>query len=91
MIKQVLDSSSAGYEPPPVWVGYFGPAGLPQPIVQRLHGEIVKIMASEEMIQKVTPLGLVASPGPGEEPTRLIKRDRVNVGKLVKAVGIKPE
>jgi tripartite-type tricarboxylate transporter receptor subunit TctC len=80
-----------GYEPPPVWVGYFGPAGLPQPIVQRLHGEITKTMSAPDVQAKLTPLGLVARPGPPEELTRLIKRDLANVGKLVKQVGIKPE
>ncbi len=80
-----------GYEPPPVWVGYFGPAGLPNPIVQKLQTEIMKIMATPDVKEKLIGLGLVSTPAPGEELTRLAKRDLANVGKLVKQVGIKPE
>src|SRR5262249_10032860 len=29
-----------GYEAPPTWAGYFGPAGMPPAIVARLHDEI---------------------------------------------------
>ena len=80
-----------GYEPPPVWVGYFGPAGLPNLIVQKLQTEIMKIMAAPDVKEKLIGLGLVSTPAPGEELTRLAKRDLANVGKLVKQVGIKPE
>ena len=32
-----------GFEAPPLWSGFFGPAGLPQPLVTRLHDEITRI------------------------------------------------
>ena len=36
------------FENPLYWVGYFGPAGLPQPILRRLNSEYVKALTSPE-------------------------------------------
>jgi tripartite-type tricarboxylate transporter receptor subunit TctC len=43
-----------------VWVGMFAPAATPQPIVERLHGEIVKALQSPEI--KATYQKLAAEP-----------------------------
>ena len=39
------------------WVGLFAPAKTPRPIVDRLHDEIAKIMASAETKQRLDKLG----------------------------------
>src|SRR5712675_3064841 len=38
-----------GYEPPPTWAGYFGPAGMPPAIVSRLRDEIARVLESPEV------------------------------------------
>ena len=80
-----------GYEPPPTWLCYFGPASLPQPIVQRLYTEIMKIMRLPETHAKLEATGFVVSTGTAEDVAAMIRRDMVFFGKAVKAAGIQPE
>lgn len=39
------------------WVGVFAPAGVPQPIVQRLNAEINQIMRDPKIVQRATSAG----------------------------------
>jgi tripartite-type tricarboxylate transporter receptor subunit TctC len=80
-----------GYEPPPGWSGYFGPRGLPDPIVRRLSAEIVKAANLPEIRAKLEALGLVVTPSTPEELGESLKRDFERTGRLVKAIGIQPE
>lgn len=80
-----------GYEPPPTWLSYFGPAGLPQPIVQRLYTEIMKIMNLPETHAKLHSSGFIVSTGNPQQVTQMIQRDIAFIGKAVKAAGIQPE
>ena len=81
-----------GYEPPPAWSGYLGPAGLPPAIVRRLSEEMNKAMASSEVRDRLEAIGFVVlSPNTPEEFAAGIRRDLGNVGKIVKAAGIQPE
>ncbi len=81
----------AGYDPPPGWSGYFGPRGLPEPIVRRMNAEIVKAINLPEVRSKIEGLGLVPTPGTPEELAESLRRDLDRAGKLVKAAGIQPE
>ena len=47
-----------GYETPPGWMAYFGPANLPRPIVQRLNTELVKALNQPDVKAKGLELGL---------------------------------
>lgn len=80
-----------GYEAAPAWISYFGPAGLPQPIVRRLNAEITKTMNQPEVRTKARDIGFVARTGTPEELAEMVKRDIETVAKIVKAVGIRPE
>jgi tripartite-type tricarboxylate transporter receptor subunit TctC len=82
----------SGYDRPPGWMAYFGPAGLPQPIVKRLHADIVKAMHHPEVGAVFEKLGLVVETS--ETPERFaaeVKRHYDRAGALVKAAGIEPE
>ena len=74
-----------------VWSGFFGPPGLPQPIVSRLNAEIVKVLKTAEVQNRLTSAGVrVIGDTPAEFRDK-ITRDIALVGKVVEAVGIKPE
>ena len=80
-----------GYEPPPTWGGYFGPAGMPQDIVNRLHDEIVRVLSSPQVRARAEGIGFpIATSTPGEL-SATIRRDIEHTAKIVKAIGIKPE
>ena len=80
-----------GYEPPPTWGGYFGPAGMPQDIVNRLHDEIVRVLNSPQVRARGEDIGFpIATSTPGEL-NATIRRDVEYTAGIVKAIGIKPE
>jgi tripartite-type tricarboxylate transporter receptor subunit TctC len=81
-----------GYERPAAWMGYFGPAGLPQPITRRLHAEITKGMNQADMIALFDKLGLGIDLSESPEAfAAQVKVQLAQSGALVKAAGIEPE
>jgi tripartite-type tricarboxylate transporter receptor subunit TctC len=75
-----------------IWLGLFGPAGLPQEVLVRLRAETKKALETSEVREKLHAAGglepLITSP---EEFSALIRRDHVRFGKLIKDVGIKAD
>ena len=73
------------------WVGIVAPAGTSPSVVNRLHGEISKIMASADMRQRLASIGAEpAAMGPSEFRAYL-KADLARWAPVIKQVGIKPE
>ena len=48
-----------GYEPPPGWMGYLGPANLPQPLVLRLNAELAKFYGEPLMQSRADAAGIM--------------------------------
>jgi tripartite-type tricarboxylate transporter receptor subunit TctC len=84
-----LGEQLPGYEPPSTWGGYFGPAGMPPPIVARLHDEIV--LDSRAVRGKAEEIGFPIATSTPEELNATIRRDVDYTARIVKAIGIKPE
>jgi len=80
-----------GYEAPPTWAGYFGPAGMPPAIVARLHDEIVRVLESSAVRAKAEEIGFPIATSTPEELVAAIRRDVEYTAGIVKAIGIKPE
>ncbi len=80
-----------GYESIIDWFGFFGPAGLPRPIVTQLNGEIVKAVHTPEVRAKLDALTLLAIPSSPEELRELMMAEAKIYAKVVKAAGIVPE
>lgn len=75
----------------PIWGGYFGPAGLPSPIVQRFHDEVSKAMATPDVVALFEKAGLVPGDPRPEHLAAKMKEDIASVARFVKAAGIQPE
>jgi tripartite-type tricarboxylate transporter receptor subunit TctC len=73
-----------------IWLGLFGPANLPEGVLQRLRSELRRVLESPDVKQKLNAAGgldpYVASP---EEFAALIQRDYAKYAKVVKDIGIK--
>jgi len=80
-----------GYEPPPTWAGYFGPAGMPPAVVSRLHDEIVRVLESPAVRAKAEEIGFPIATSTPQELNATIRRDVEYTAGIVKAVGIRPE
>lgn len=80
-----------GYEPIIDWFGFFGPAGLPRPIVTQLNREIVNAVHAPEVRAKLDSLTLLAIPSSPEELHELMVAEAKIYARVVKAAGIVPE
>ncbi|HEY7656340.1 MAG TPA: tripartite tricarboxylate transporter substrate binding protein [Burkholderiales bacterium] len=64
------------------------PAGTPAPIVKRLHGEVVRIMALPEIKQRVEDLGADVVANTPQQFTAQIRREAARWSKVVKDANI---
>lgn len=80
-----------GYEPPPGWNGFFGPAGMQRPVVQRLNAEITKAITAPDMRERLDALGFIATPSTPEQLGEAVKRGLELAAKIVKTAGIQAE
>jgi tripartite-type tricarboxylate transporter receptor subunit TctC len=75
-----------------IWLGLFGPAGLPEEVLSKLRGEIRKVLSLPETREKLGAGGGLEpySTTPGEF-NALIHNDYERFGKLIKDIGIKAD
>ena len=73
-----------------IWLGLFGPAGIPEATLSRLRTEIKRVLESPDVKERLNAAGgldpYVTTP---EEFNTLIRRDHAKYAKVVKDVGIK--
>src|SRR5688572_970923 len=72
----------------PLWYGMFAPAGTPPDIVARLSRELIKVLETPEMRQRLDGLGVDAWPGTAGELAKLLRADIESYGKVVRAAGL---
>ena len=73
-----------------IWLGLFGPAGIPEETLGKLRAELKRVLESPDVKQKMNNAGgldpYIASP---DEFAALIKRDYAKYAKVIKDVGLK--
>jgi tripartite-type tricarboxylate transporter receptor subunit TctC len=73
-----------------IWLGLFGPAGIPEPVLARLRAEIRKVLENPDIKQKMNAAGgldpYLTTP---EEFAALIRRDYEKYAKVVRDLGLK--
>ena len=72
------------------WIGMMAPAKTPRDIVQRLHDEVVKALATPEVKERFVNLGADAWTLKPEQFDAYLKDEIVSNAKLVKAAGLSP-
>ena len=80
-----------GYDRPPSWVGYLGPAGMPSPLVQRLHAELNKAVLAPDTVERLAQQGILADTSSSAEFAAFIRRNVEAAERLMKAARIEPE
>jgi len=70
------------------WFGIFAPAGLPEPILNKLSDELFIIVNSERTREVVVPAGNEVSGVRGEEFRKIIKDNRDLAGRAAEQAGI---
>ncbi len=73
------------------WYGLFAPVATPREIVTRLHDEIVKALASNEVKQRLIAQGFDADGNTPEQFTDVIRRDLARWQKVIAEAKIRVE
>ncbi len=73
------------------WVGLFAPAKTPQPVVERLQAEIVKIMAAPDMKERLDKLGAEPFTMSTARFNKYIVDETAKAQQVVKAANIRVE
>lgn len=89
-VPTVAESGFAGFEAS-VWYGVIAPAGLPQPIATRLHAEVQKALASEDVRQRLSSSGGEVLPGSPAQFAKLLQDEGARYAKLIREAQIKPD
>ena len=86
-----IGDSLAGYAMPRSWLGFFGPAKMPAPVVQRLNAEINKALHAPEIQKSLETAGMPVVGTSAEEFGRMVRDDIETFRRITKLAGIKPE
>jgi tripartite-type tricarboxylate transporter receptor subunit TctC len=73
----------------PIWQGFYGPPGMPQPIREKLNRSVAEISGRPEMKQKLLALGMVTRSLPLDELKAFYLADDATNKKIIKEAGIK--
>ena len=72
-----------------LWVGLFGPVGLPAPIVERLNREINRILAGADMQDQLRTLNIEYQPNSAAQFAEFLRTDTPRWGKVIRDIGVK--
>ena len=89
-VPTIAESGFPGFEAS-VWYGLLAPAATPAPIVQRLHDEVQKALASKEVKDRLLAVGGEVSPGSIDAFKKLIHSERIRYEKIIKENNIQAD
>ena len=73
------------------WVGTFGPAGLPSAITAKLNSEILAVMRTPEVQQRLLAEGARFTPTTPAQFSAFVAAETAKWGKLIREVGIRAD
>lgn len=90
-IPTISEAGVSGYAAPYTWIGFLGPAGLPQPIVKRLNAEVRKAINAPDVRARIEGIGFEVYGNTPEEFERTIAESVKVYRKLAADARIEPE
>ena len=72
-----------------VWYGFQAPAGTPKPIITRLNAESNRVLAMQDVKDKLTAVSIEAAGGTPEEFAKFIRTELDKWGPVIKSAGVK--
>src|SRR5215813_3170460 len=88
-VRPFAEASGASDYEAVSWHVLLAPAGTPAPVIERLHGEMKRIMGSADMVKKVSDLGLIPFDiQPLDETRAYIRSEQDKWGTLVRKHGL---
>ena len=89
-VPTVNESGLKGYDVV-LWHGLIAPKNLPRPILDRVNGELNKILKNKEMQDRLAGDGVSAAGGTPEQFGAIIKKDIDTWRRVVQKAGVKAE
>jgi tripartite-type tricarboxylate transporter receptor subunit TctC len=89
-LATIAESGLPGFEVAS-WYGLLAPANTPRDMITRLHAEVVKALASQEVRERIESFGSETIGSTPEEFAAQIRNDIVKWGKVVRHANIRPE
>ena len=73
------------------WYGVFGPAGVPAPVINKLHSELTRALASAEFRKHIETLGMEPAGGTPQELGKWVRSELARWTKAVRDAGIQAQ
>jgi tripartite-type tricarboxylate transporter receptor subunit TctC len=89
-VPTVAESGVSGYEVV-LWHGLIGPKGLPRPIVERINGEVTKVLQIKQTAEQLRSDGVAPAGGTPEQFHAQIRKEIGIWRKVAAAAGVKAE
>lgn len=89
-VPTVAESGVPGFEVVS-WQGIFVPAGVPRPIIEQLHAEIVKILQQPDMQERLKGLGMQPAAMTTDQFSAFQKAEVEKWAQVIKAANVKLE
>ena len=89
-VPTVAEAGLPGFEVT-TWYGILAPAGTPRPIVARLNSELIKVMQSPEMKERLAGIGTDPVTNTPEEFAAYIKAEIAKWGDVIRKAGLKAD
>ncbi|WP_195812371.1 Bug family tripartite tricarboxylate transporter substrate binding protein [Xylophilus rhododendri] len=89
-VPTVAESGVPGYEATS-WYGFVGPAGMPRPVLDKLHAEIVRALQQPQVAETLTKAGVLIVGSSPAEFGSFIRSETEKARKVIEDAGIKPD
>lgn len=89
-VPTMIEAGVPGYEVT-IWYAVFFPAGAPKAVVARLNSDLVKILNSPDMKERLAQIGVDPAPSTPEELAAFVKAETDKYTKVAQDAGIKLE
>lgn len=89
-VPTIAETGFPGFEAA-VWYGFLAPIATPKAVIERLHGEIQKALASAEVRERIAAVGGEVTAGSTADFAALIGSERARYDKLVREAKITPD
>ncbi len=86
-LPTIAESGVPGYEMTS-WYGFFGPAAMPKPIIERMHADIGRIAAEPEFQERLLREGAETDPMTLERFAQFIRSQSARWAKVIRASNI---
>ena len=89
-LPTMAEAGLPGYSLSP-WYGLFGPGGMPRDLLNKISGDIARVVATPELQASLKGIYFRPETTTPDEFARLVVADIARLGKVVQAAGITPE